>query len=309
MNLFNDLKVTIQNDLTTLGVQFDANATVEDILVLRYTLMRKSIRPRQYNPHQSAEFQAALANCSAGEKAAMAAISAKFQSGTDVNGHLSRDSTDPHKVDGLLYDWGVYHLHVSNTKQNPAQKFFDRVGPVALVKVTHTDAYFIDIRQHGVGNQLLWTQQDILGIIDRNWPALLDPFTIKLATDVAQAPSAADLKALRGDRNTGQGAAIAVLKIGNRVIMPPGGGMATSGTPNDVMEAVDRTQYAVKGIQEYLLQHDAAIKAELETKINVPAANQDFHLERANGYWVITASGHSLAINGLNSALASLPAA
>lgn len=309
MDLFNDLKVTIQNDLTALGVQFGANATVEDILVLRYTLMRKTIRPRQYNLHQSAEFQAALANCSPTEKAAMAAIFAKFQSGTDVNGHLSKDSTDPYKVDGLLYDWGVYHLHVSNTKQNPTQKFFDRVGPVGLVKVTQTDAYFIDIRQHGAGNQLLWTQQAIIEIIDRNWPTLLDPFTLNSATDVDQTPSATDLKLLRGDKKTGQGASVAVLKIGNRVIMPPGGGMATSGTPNDVMDAVDRTQYTVKGIDDYLLKHGAAIKAEIATKINVPAANQDFHLERANGYWGITASGHPLAINDLNSALTSLPAA
>jgi hypothetical protein len=149
VDLFTDFKLAIQQDLTALGLTHNPNATVEDIVLLRYTHMRKTIAARQRAIHQSPEFQAALGARTQAEQQAMAAILAKFQRGDDVNGHLSERSVNPNIADGMLYDWDIYHLHVSNTKATPAQTFFDRVGPVALVKVTRTDAYFIDIRSHG----------------------------------------------------------------------------------------------------------------------------------------------------------------
>lgn len=309
MNLFNDTKLIIQKDLAFLGIPFDPNVSVEDVLVLRYTHMRKTISPRPYVIYQSDEFHAALATCSPAEKTAMAVILAKFGNGTDVNGHLSKASEDPTKVDGMLYDWGVYHVHVSNTKANPSQIYYDRSGPVALVKLNATDAFFIDIRTHGTSNPLLWTQTDILEILDRNWPTLLDPCTIKGVTDVANAPSAKILKTLRGNPQTGQGAMVPVLKIGARVIGPPGGGMATSGNSITVMDEVDRTQYTLKEIEEFFLTHGERIKKENKSKLGIPAIQQDFTLIRENGCWKVATADHPFECAAIRSRLDRLPAA
>lgn len=309
MDLFSDFKKEIETDLQALGIAYDSNARLEEVLVLRYTHMRKTIRPLPRTVHQSNEFRSALARCPAGEQSAMNDILGKFQHGDDVNEHLSRESINPRKADGMLYDWDVYHLHVSNTKRNPAQKFFDRNGPVALVRVAQAEAYFIDIRSHGASNPLLWTQKDILEIIDRNWPTLLDPFACGLRA--AHNPSASELKKLRGDAHTGKGAVVPLLQIGNRVIAVPGGGMATDGTANSVMERVDYSLYLIKDLEEFLRQHGESIKVEIEPKINVPAARQDFKLSRTGRYWVIfeSISGKPLAIRELESKLANLPAA
>ena len=311
MHLFKDLKVTLQRDLDFLGIAYPPVATTEDILLLRYTHMRKTIRPRPRRTRESTEFRAALRRCSQNEQEAMTAILAKFCRGEDVNGHLSKASTNPNVPDGLLYDWDVYHMHVSNTKATPMQTFFDRTGPVALAKVASDDAYFLDIRPHGAGNHLLWTQQDILEIINCTWPALLDNADLRHAVTTVQNPTAANLQRLRGNLRTGAGATIVPLQIGNRVIAPPGGGMATDGTSVAVMDQVDRTQYAVKAIETYLTEHGNAIKADIQAQIYVPVNQQDFRLVRELAGWIIheTASDQAVSIHPLDGLLATLPAA
>jgi len=311
MDLFDDVKLVLEQDLAALAIQYGQSATLEEILILRCTHMRKTILPMPRTAHESREFQGALAACTTGEQQAMAAIRAKFHRGEDVNGHLSRASLNPHIPDGMLYDWDIYHIHVSCTKSNPSQAFFDRTGPVALVKVTRTDSYFIDIRPHGTANPLLWTQTDILEILNNNWPTLLDSWTIPNAVSTVHNPSSSDLSRLRGNRRTGKGAVVAVLQIGNRVIAPPGGGMATDGTPNTVLEAVDQIQYNIKDIEQYLVKNGGNIKAEVAPQINVPVANQDFKLVRNNGCWMVVerTSGQAVGIRQLNSLLGRLPAA
>jgi len=53
------------------------------------------------------------------------------------------------------------------------------------------------------------------------------------------------------------------------------------------MEQVDRTQYTIKQIEDFLRTNGDSIKAEIEKKLNIPAARQDFRLAREQAGWTI----------------------
>jgi hypothetical protein len=53
-------------------------------------------------------------------------IKDKFERGEDINMYLSGNSFDPEKSDGLLYDWGIHHLHLSDQKDPNKPYFFIR---------------------------------------------------------------------------------------------------------------------------------------------------------------------------------------
>jgi hypothetical protein len=77
------------------------------------------------------------------------------------------------------------------------------------------------------------------------------------------------------------------------------------------MEQVDRTQYTIKQIEDFLRTNGDSIKAEIEKKLNIPAARQDFRLAREQAGWTIleTSSAQAVQLMQLEPFLASLPAA
>ena len=82
-----------------------------------------------------------------------------------MNPHLN-NATKKDKLDGLLYDWGIHHLHLGETFSAPG--YVKRTGPVLFAIFRNDNVYFIDIRDH-VG----WSDKGLLEIVNENWPELL----------------------------------------------------------------------------------------------------------------------------------------
>ena len=78
--------------------------------------------------------------------------------------------------DLMLFDWGIYHLHLSADPHPKKTGFNARTGPLLYVFVTDTDLYQIAIRPHGE-----WSCVELLDIVERNWPHLLDHARINMA--------------------------------------------------------------------------------------------------------------------------------
>jgi hypothetical protein len=76
---------------------------------------------------------------------------------------------------------------------------------------------------------------DILDIIDENWPRLLDRVTLRGILDVTQCARTRDeVKAIR------KANVISAFKLkSGRIIIPPGGGIATDGTSLEAVMAAD----------------------------------------------------------------------
>jgi hypothetical protein len=98
-------------------------------------------------------------------------LAGKVMDGADLNPYQSKKSFDSDFHDDLFNDWGIHHLHLSNSKINPTDFFYDRTGPLLFVKFTETAAYFIDIQHHKDKN--VWSNTNLIRILQNSWPTLL----------------------------------------------------------------------------------------------------------------------------------------
>lgn len=272
MDLFSDLKRITQEQLTALGIVFDASADLQDLLLLALNHDLKTVRPVPRKVHCSTEFMAKRAQLDAQAENAVAEIIAKFEAGQDVNGHLSKSSIKAEETDALLADWKIHHLHISNHKKNPADKFYARTGPVMFAQILDDSVYFIDIYPHGKGFPEAWTRQDMLKIVDAEWPHLLDSHRLKGITALEFKPTDLGLKTLRG------GYVNAILQVGESFIAPPGGGLATDGTPSENVTRMDRTLHLIRDFEEWVNTNSPKLKAAIAAQSGLAEADLDFEL-------------------------------
>src|ERR1022692_1317648 len=243
MDLLSDLKAILVQHLTTLGTHFKATDSAEQLLLLVLNHELKTVAPRPRTVHCSRKFQAKLSKLPVAQQQAANAIMLKFGKGDDINGHLSTGSARPKETDPLLADWRIHHLHISNHKKKPSDKFYARTGPVMFAQISDDAVYFIDIYPHGKGFPETWTRQEVLKIVDDEWPHLLDPYRATGIVDVAFTPSDMELKKLRKARvNT-------ILKVGGSFVTPPGGGLTGAGTPVANMLRKNRTIQVIKELE------------------------------------------------------------
>jgi len=71
--------------------------------------------------------------------------------------------------DLMLFDWGIYHLHLSVDPHPKKAGFNARTEPLLYVIVTDDDLYQIAIKPHGE-----WSCVELLDIVEKNWPHLLE---------------------------------------------------------------------------------------------------------------------------------------
>lgn len=283
MDLFSDLKKIVEQHLTTIGVTFPATADLKELMLMALNHELKTVSQQPRTVRCSKEFSAKQSVLTVPQQQAVGDIFAKFAKGEDVNGHLSKSSAKPAETDALLADWKIHHLHISNHKDKPSDTFFARTGPVMFAHVASSDAYFIDIYPHGKGFPETWTRQALFKIIDGNWPHLLDPYRIKGISGTSYTPSDLDLKQLRGAQvNT-------VVQVGNSFIVPPGGGLASDGTPTANVTRMLRTFRLIKQLESRVNDNSVKLKAEIASKNTVPETELDFELVPLdpNGWGVI----------------------
>jgi hypothetical protein len=88
--------------------------------------------------------------------------------GKDLNPYQSKGAFNSDVHDCLFNDWGIHHLHLSNTKKKPTDFFYDRSDYLVFVRFTDDTVYFLDIQRHKEND--VWSKRDFLRIIQRNWP-------------------------------------------------------------------------------------------------------------------------------------------
>jgi|SRR5579862_258126 len=285
MNLIADLERILRKQLSIMSIPFDAAATVDDLLILAMNREMKTVSPARRRVHTSKELDTKRSKLDPTKELALTEILDKFATGGDVNGHLSRASANAHVVDELLGDWDIYHLHISNQKISPSDEFYVRTGPVVFVRITDADAYFIDIYEHGRGFPETWTRQELLGILDRNWPQLLEPHKAKGVGGVSHKITDLDLKTLRA------GHINAMLQIGDSVIVPPGGGLSMDGTPIRISMRINRTIHLMRALEKKVLGNRTAIAA----KCGIPDSELEFELvPLPEGWGVVEKSTRTL---------------
>ena len=93
-----------------------------------------------------------------------------FTSGGDLTRYLSKGIKDAKSRDGLLWDYGMHHFHLSRGVEKSG--FIRRSDYLLFAIVADDDAFFVDVRRHRDPQGLQWVRQDLLRIVSTNWPEI-----------------------------------------------------------------------------------------------------------------------------------------
>ena len=176
--------------------------------------------------------------------------------GGGVTQFLSKNVNDPESKDGLVWDFGMHHFHLS--RQIEKSGFVERSDYLLFAIITDANAYFVDIKQHWDPEGLLWVRQDLLRIVNSNWPELIKPYIIRgqkgdILTDKQK-------KELRR-KNVNH-----IPQIGDHAIAPLGGGMMGDGSSASCRIWADKLLFEIEQHQLYFDGQPAELRSELEAK-------------------------------------------
>lgn len=174
-------------------------------------------------------------------------IKMEFENGIDVNPRLSKSLEQISFNDKLLNDWNIYHLHLSNHKNNKEYYFYDRTSQLLFIYLTNSTAYFLDICDEHKNNPVIFSQQKLLKIIDDNWHDLLSKYRL---SEIVSVDVKDDLnRAIARNKNT-----FYLETINGKVYLPPDGGLTSAGTSQRCLKITDDIINEIKTILYYYLK-------------------------------------------------------
>jgi hypothetical protein len=272
----NNLKIDFQsdwlqflkNELVELGYISQPNETSRDLCLKYLNLLRRLIAPLPREVLKANEF-----SCPQNLEEGLKSVEEKIINGIDLKPHLSRQITNINYNDGLLNDWGIYHLHLGTTIE--ANGFVTRTGPVLFARFDNEKAYFINVMPHGS-----WTKQEMVKVVHNNWPESIERYKMKGIYGVGHKVTDDEIKILRDRVN------IAIEVEQGVVYAPIGGGSATSGTSIQVVMDCDNCTWMIRDAEKYVKENINDFATFIEKETGVKPTEFDFKLQIYRDKWI-----------------------
>ena len=108
------------------------------------------------------------------------------EKGENLLPFMSRTIVDAAFKDKMIFDWGLFHFHLSTKVYDKDPRFMDRSEHllIAYVDQVHDDTmYFLQIRPH---ISSVWTEQELVRILADNWPDTMETRRIKGAVSLTE---------------------------------------------------------------------------------------------------------------------------
>jgi len=181
MNLPSDLQHAICSEFSRQGISYPGGADLARLASRLFEMLIRRIEPVPRQVHLSNEIHDSLGRLSRkmdeGASEAWTTVfylRNLFECAKTVLPHLSKGvgDTDPKNPDGLLWDYGMHHLHLGRNVKTDG--FVERSDWLLFAIVVGQDVYFVDVRRHADPERLQWVRQDLLSIVHRNWPELTE---------------------------------------------------------------------------------------------------------------------------------------
>lgn len=191
-------------------------------------------------------------------------LETEIENGANLDSYLSRSIMDCSKDDLMLYDWGIYHLHISDkldTKKSDG--FMERSDLLLYVLFDNDKAYFIKTINHK-GENNMWTKKECLDIINDNWPHLLEPYIMKGVSKEQQYISDDERTILRKKHGN------TFITLNNGVvIMPPNMGLVCDGSPFKAIYATDCLKKQLKDVQSSILNDISDFRKKIKSNEDI----------------------------------------
>ncbi len=240
----------VRQVLTSWGYPPDASESDEALCWRMFNLAKRLVEPRARVVLEAKEFM-----CPPEHLTGWHALRKKFEKGEDVVPHLSVTvGNEPDYYDDLLNDWGIHHLHLGVAPYPKDERFLQRTGPLVFGRVTATHFFAAGVFPHGA-----WTRKEILEIVWRNWPDVLEPYRIFGVAGLSHVPTDKEHAKLRA-----AGVTVLVQLSDGTVLAPPGGGINTAGGSVWVVTESDKHLRLVDACEEWVQENAELLVKEAE---------------------------------------------
>jgi hypothetical protein len=198
----------------------------------------------------------------------------KIESGFDINYHQSRNLLDPKHNDLLLNNWVIYHFHIGRKQEEDG--FYERTQNVVFVIFSDKQAFFVDVLPHGAkGEPYVFARQELLEIIDNNWPEILTVHSHQDAQFLNNEYTNKEINILRK-----KGYTIATTIVNGKVIANPGIGQTSSGHNSHVIKRAGAVSRILYGTQQFIEENHLEIKTKLSEKAGFDIPELNFSIIR-----------------------------
>ena len=220
-NLYSQWIAALRAEITKAGGD-DSDFGDQDCAIRWQSWMRRIVPPAKRTIEKADSF-----SCPGPLQQGLDGLEKAFSNGAEVWPWQSKLIDQPSFEDGLFNDYRVVHFHLGSGTDKGG--YISRTNELLFAVVDATSVYEIGIYAHGD-----WYELDILDIIDRNWPELLNAVTLQGVSDVKCPTTREEVQILR------EGNVNSIMKLASgRIIAPPGGGMATDGTSVEAVRGSD----------------------------------------------------------------------
>lgn len=278
LDLLEDLNSILLIELKKFGYQFE-NKDTHHLLTAFFNLQDKTVSTKRRRVHISKELRAKEIEKPYNDY--LKQIRNKFKNGKDINPYLSTMSVKPYKKDLLLYDWGIHHLHINNKINNKG--FIERSDYILFFVLKEDDVYLIDVSKHKLEDRTEFSQQNLLVILRRNWPHLLEPFKLPEGTGLTEK---FDDKGHSLLRNSGVTTSV---EVEGEVFALMGGGISSAKTSITHTRKADQIFNSLRRLEENLKIRQRGLK-EITSEYKIPSIDTDFKLVLEDNFFYIIES-------------------
>lgn len=227
----------------------------EDMIYCYYNFEQRNIETKKRKIVYAKEFK-----CPAKYRHGLNILKKKILNGENLFPHLSRQILNPNKQDGILFDYGIYHLHLGTKMDKKNKKLIKGSKDILYCIFDEKYAYFLLIDEHG-----RWTDKKLVEIIKNNFPKFIEKYHCNGISNVE--PDINDKQ--RGIfRKNGLNAFI---NLDGDYYLSPGGGINTAGGSMDAVFKLHNTKRYLKKIekqiQSIIMENAAEIQEKYETRI------------------------------------------
>ena len=243
------------------------NVEPDNALYQHCNILLRKLQPKPRQIEKSKDF-----TCPIGYEDKLKFFEEAVIAGKDLTPFMSRSIQDAKSQDKMLFDWGLYHFHLSNTldKNNPYFMKGSKNLLVAYVDLDFDDTiYFLQIRPH---KSILWTEQELIRCLADNWPNLTEKYRLSEVASLTSNITYNDYKNLRGkNANT-----MIDLQDG-RVYLGFNWGITSNGFSVKALTIYDRLINDAMIIQENIIEYADVLLEIIGEKVGTPI--EDIYIE------------------------------
>lgn len=170
----------------------------------------------------------------------------KIITGDNLIPHLSRQIFKPREQDGMLFDFGIYHLHLGTTPDAKYPYLIQGREKILYCLFDDEYAYFLTIDSHG-----RWNDLDLLRIVRDSFPKKLESWELKDAVGLTFNPTEEERLSLR------KSGVNMPIELDGKFYISLGGGFTTAKTSALAVMEMNRFYRRYRNIEKIVKNHFA----------------------------------------------------